>query len=120
MKTLEDVLAAWRSDAAVLRRCGHDHDADLIEKFCDDVSDATEDFRTWLGERDAVLASGRTAEWLRKQFPDWERAGLARWAPHARRERQYRSLVLPKRANLAAARADAERAARRDARKPPP
>ncbi len=37
-RTLEQLLADWRGDAAVLRRQGHARDAELIDRICADVA----------------------------------------------------------------------------------
>lgn len=99
--TLEEVLAEWRSDAAVLRRHGHTNDAEQIEKLCAQVENAATDYLRFLGETDAQLRTGRSEKWLRAQFPKWERQGHAR--KHAGR-RFYRALVLPIRDDLVLAR----------------
>lgn len=110
--TLEQVLADYRGDAAVLRRRGHAKDAELIERLCDAVADAAEDFLTWLSEDDAMLRSGRSRAWLRAQFADWSRGGNAR-KDGARRV--YRQAVIPQRANALSAREAGREAGRRSA-----
>lgn len=112
MKSLEQVLADWREELPVLRKHGQHALADAIERFADEVADATEEYRSWLSERDAILKSGKKAPWLRNHFPAWERQGLARWDPSDKRARQYRDLIIPARTNVAALRADARQAAR--------
>jgi hypothetical protein len=105
--SLELVLAGARSDAVVLRRTGHEHDADLLEALCDGVEVASEEFLRWLSESDAILRSGRTKEWLRSQFPEWESSG------HARKEgsdRVYRMIIIPYRWHLSDARKAGQRA----------
>ena len=99
-RSLEQLLADWRGDAQVLRRRGHDREAEQMERSAEAVTRAAED--------EALLRSGRSRGWLRSQFPEWERAG------HTRREgrkRWYRMLVIPQRANPLAARAAGRRAA---------
>jgi hypothetical protein len=110
MKPLETVLADWREQASVLRRNGHTHQADSIERLCADVGEAAEEFLTWLNEQDAALRSGRSPAWLRKRYPEWEQAG------HARRiggRREYRMVIVPQKANLIAARQAGRDAVRR-------
>ena len=107
-RTLEQLLADWRGDAQVLRRQGHERDADSLERCAEDVSGAAEEYLMWLSEEDALLRSGRSVSWLRKQFPEWDQAG------HARREggrRYYRMLVVPQRANTVSAQEAGRRAA---------
>jgi len=107
-RSLEQLLADWRGDAQVLRRRGHDREAEQMERSAEAVTRAAEDYLRWLSEDEALLRSGRSRGWLRSQFPEWERAG------HTRREgrkRWYRMLVIPQRANPLAARAAGRRAA---------
>jgi hypothetical protein len=106
---LETVLADKREDAAVLRRLGHAHDADLIEGVCDAVATAAEEYLRWLSEGDAMLQSGWSPERLRRQFPGWERLGHAMY--DEKRRRIYRQLIVPHRANTVAARERGRRAA---------
>ena len=76
--------------------------------LCDAVADSTEDYRTWLTESDARLQSGRSVEWLRAQFPRWLDQGLARLNG---RKREYRAMIVPRRANVSAAKEAGRRAA---------
>lgn len=113
-KALETLIADYREDAAALHRMMNTHDALLIERFCDEVSAAAEDYITFLSDTEAVLWSGYTKDWLRQQFPRWERDGHAKVREHGKRDRLYRRCILPRRANVGAARADAVRAARKE------
>lgn len=99
--TLEQVIADARGDAQVLRRRGHVRDAELIERLCDDVAAAADAYLRWLSETEARLQSGWGIARLRKSFPEWLAADNARWQG---RQRQYRALVVPHRANVASAR----------------
>ena len=116
MKSIEQVIADAREEAAVLRKHGQDAIASAIDRVCDEVADATEDYRTWLTETDAMLRSGHTRAWLRNRFPAWDRQGMARWSPKNSAAREFRALIIPQRTNLAALRADARLAARGDSR----
>lgn len=109
-RTLEQILADERGQAAVLRHNGHVLQAEAIERVCDRVAKAQEDYLTWISEHAAALRSGKSLRWLRSRFPQWERQGYAR---HQGRERQYRRIIVPKAANLANARQSAIEAARR-------
>ena len=108
LRPLEQVLSDWRGDAQVLRRQGHDSEAELIERFAEDVARAAEDYLRWLSEEEALLRSGRSRKWLRSHFPEWERAGQAR---RDKRRRSYRMLAIPQRANAVAAQEAGRRAA---------
>ena len=107
--TLEQVLADFREEAAVLKRAGHPVQAAGIDRLCDAVAEATEDYRTWLSESDARLQSGRSVEWLRGQFPRWLDLGLARLSG---KKREYRAMIVPRRANASAAREAGRKAGR--------
>lgn len=108
-KTLEDVLAAWRADAVVLKRHGHANDAAQIERLCREVEGAAADYLEFVVETDACLRTGRSEKWLRSHFAEWEKQGHAR--KHAGR-RYYRRIVLPIRENLTAAMESGRAAAR--------
>jgi hypothetical protein len=91
---LEETLAHWTDLSLALHETGHTRDAELIKRFCAEVASATEEYRRWLSEPEAILRSGRTRNWLRFQFTSWEAAG------HARRDgkqRHYRMIVVPTR-----------------------
>lgn len=106
IKDLEQVIADWRGDAAVLKSRGHTHDAKLLEDCADQAARSAEDYIRFLDEGSAQLRSGRSIEWLRTQFPKWESDG------HARRvngRRQYRKLIIPQRVNISAAREEGKR-----------
>lgn len=98
--SLEQVLADWREEAAILRRVGLTAEADRRELMANQVADAAAEFLEWMGEDDARAASGRSAEYFRARFPEWERAGHAR---KRGRRREYRVVIVPRRANLSAA-----------------
>ena len=104
----EQVLANWRERAQVLRANGHKAQGDSLDAFADELRASLADYLTWLSESEAVLRSGWTVRRLRGRFAEWaeqdmaERRGRVRW---------YRQVILPKRPNLEAARADAERMA---------
>jgi hypothetical protein len=110
--SLEQVLADWRGDAAVLRRTGHPAMADAIERLCTAVGRSAEDYLTWLSESEAALHSGHQAVWFRSRYPGWEAQGLAEKRSG---RRYYRQIIVPGRPNLDAARAAARRAARESA-----
>ena len=106
MTDLATILADWRSEAAVLRRRGHASQADTILALCDEVARSAEPYLNWLSEDEAMLRSGRSRAFLRARFAEWESDHNAR---RDGRRRQYRECVIPKRANLDAARAEARR-----------
>lgn len=111
-RSLELVLADWRERASHCRRVKDSRVADIIDDICNDVADATEDYRHWLSEGDAMIRSGKGKYWLRSKFGDWARADMARWSPKNSRAREYRACILPQRSDLERLRADAKAAAR--------
>jgi hypothetical protein len=113
--SLEQVLADEMGDVPVLRKHHKDDIADAIERVCRRVLDATEDYRKWLSESDAMIRSGKGRYWLRARFGEWAHNDLARWAPRNPRAREYRAIVIPQRSDWAAIQADAKRAAREGA-----
>ena len=101
METLEDVMAAMRSDALILRRYGNAEAAEQLEQYSTRVEAASGDFMAWLSEGEARLRSGLSVAWLRKYFPEWEKIGLAK---RVCRDRHYRALVIPPRVDIESAR----------------
>lgn len=108
---LEDVLADLRGEAAVLRANGHGAQADSIERACGRVAESMAAYLDWLTEDEAHSRSGKSVEWLRTRFASWMDLGLARYTDARPPRRQYRRVIIPVRANLDAARADARRQA---------
>jgi hypothetical protein len=109
MRRLEDVLADFRGQAAVLRAAGHSHQARSMEQVCDGVRDAMTPYLDWLTEAEAMQRSGRGIRFLRGQFAEWCALGLAEQRGS---KRYYRRLIVPRRANLEAARAEGARMGR--------
>jgi hypothetical protein len=108
-KFLERVLSDLREDLQALRRRGVALvPVEQLEHFADDIARGAEDYLRWLSEDEAQLRCGRSLGWLRRQFPEWERAGHAR---RDGRERYFRMLVVPQRGNTLAAREAGRRAA---------
>ena len=113
-RTLEQVLADAREEAAVLRKHRQDALADALDKLCDEFAQAAEPFTRWLSETEAVLASPHAGAWFRQRFRAWESQGLARWNPRHKAERQYLSVIVPRRVRPDTIREEARRAARGD------
>jgi hypothetical protein len=105
-------LADWRSDADALDRQDQAADAEKLRRQCDAVTKSAEDYLTFLSEKEAVLWSGYSKVWLRQRFPAWQRLGHAKTRERGKGDRLYRRCVLPRRADLAAARANAVQTAR--------
>ncbi len=106
--TLEQALADWSENAQVLRKTGHEHDAELLETVIADFREAGEDFVTWLAEDDAILRSGNTQSWFRRRWALWLDQGLAKMEGGTR---YYLQAIVPQRKHLSEARADARRTA---------
>jgi hypothetical protein len=103
---LEQVLADERGQAQVLRHNGHKAEAEIIERVCDRVGSAAEEYLRFLWEDDAMLRSNRARDWFRSRFAEWEAEGNARKVGN---RRYYRMLIVPRRANLSAAREEGKR-----------
>ena len=99
-KPLEQVIADAREEAAVLRRQGHGAQSDAISHLCDEVRESALEYLTWLTDDEAALRSGRSTDWLRGRFPDWQEQGNAKLDG---RRRLYRMIVVPRRARTEAA-----------------
>ena len=65
---LETVISDWRERASHCRRVKDDRVANVIDDICNDVAEATEDYRHWLSEGDAMIRSGKGRYWLRARF----------------------------------------------------
>lgn len=103
----EDVVGEFRGEIAVLRSNGHRAQADSMERVLDAVAEAFAPYLERLTEERAHARSGKSADWLRARHADWMTQGLA--GKDVRGRRWYRRCVVPIRANLEAARAQAER-----------
>jgi hypothetical protein len=110
---LNQLLADYRGEAAVLRKNGHKDQAESIERVCDAVAEATESYRRFLGEADALLYSGKAKKTLRRLYPELAAQGNAH--QDAKGRRYYREMCLPRRVSDDALLDDAQRAARKDA-----
>lgn len=110
--SLEQVLADFAEDAAVLRRRGHPNDAAIIEQMVSEVRKVAEPWITWLSESDAILRSGNTPNWFRRNRAYWRQLGLVKYEG---KTFYYCQAIVPQRVNLDAVREDAKRAAHEDA-----
>lgn len=108
-ESLEDVIADERGQAAVLRHNGHSRDAEQIERVCNRVSAAAEEYMRFISEAQATSRTNKSVDWLRSRFPEWLAQGHAKKIGAGR---YYRMVVLPVRANVSAAREEGRRAAR--------
>ncbi len=108
-RTLEQVLADYREEAAVLRVHGHRAQAESMDRMADDIATVMVDYLTWLSEDDAMSRSGRGKDYLRARFGGWLGNGMAEFRG---RVRYFRACVIPVRVNLDLARGDARRLAR--------
>lgn len=114
-RRIENVFDKWRSNAKVLRETGHEHDAILVEKVLNDISqaDLVRSLLTWISESDAQLKSGFKADYFRSRFAGWEQQGFAE---KRGRVRYYRALIVPQRIHASVVRSAAHHAARDEAR----
>jgi len=108
-RDLSTLIADWRGEAAVLRRRGDNRTALVLEQCAEETVIAAESYLLWLSETDAMLRTGRTREWLRARYEGWASEG------HAKKtggDRQYRAVMLPRRAAVVEAREAGRQAAR--------
>jgi len=108
---LEDVLADLRAEAAVLPANGRGCEADSSERASTRDAESMASYLDWLTEDEAHSRSAKSVEWLRTRFAGWLDLGLARYSDTRPARRQYRRVIIPVRANLDAARAEARRQA---------
>jgi hypothetical protein len=90
---LEDVLAQWRTDAAVLRRHGNVAQAALLERCADDAEASAPDWLTWLTETQALDRSAKSPDYFRARREAWRIDGYAR---QVGRRWQYRRCIVPR------------------------
>ena len=100
-RSLEELLADYREDAAVLARRGRKCEAELMRRVADEMADAAEDHLRWLTEAHAMLRSGRPQAWFRRRRAEWYAVGHAR--VDSRGRWRYRQAVVPRRGNPSAA-----------------
>ena len=91
---LAQEFADAREEAAVLRRNSASMSPDRLEQLLNNFERAAEDYLRFDAEGDARLYSGKSVEWLRARFTEWELQGHAKKVGHVR---YYRRLVLPRR-----------------------
>jgi hypothetical protein len=103
---LERVLADFREEAAVLRRRGHSVQADTIESVCTAVGESAIDFVTWISEAEAMMRSGRGADYFKARRQLWAEDGLAE---QRGRTWYYRRCVVERRKLASITRAEARR-----------
>lgn len=99
-RTLEEVLADARGDAAIYRRRGDLRIAEIMERLADEIAQSLEDYSRWLSEDEAMLKSGHRRPWLRARRAEWLQAGNARVVG---RRWFYRAMIVPQRGNASAA-----------------
>lgn len=106
MRPLESVIADNREAAAVLRHNGHTLQADTIDRVLDEVSASARDFLEWISEGEAMLRSGRGADYFRARRLTWEEDGLAK---KVGRRWWFRRCVVERRKFTSITRAEARR-----------
>lgn len=112
---LAQLIADVREEAQILGSNRASFSVERVDQILRDVEGAAEDFLLWLSETDAAVRCGYSTGWLRARFPGWQRDGHARFVGKAR---QYRAVIIPRRANTISAAArgkEAAQAARKSA-----
>jgi hypothetical protein len=112
VKPADQFIADAMSDAQVLRRRGHTHDAELIEGIIREAQQVFEPFLTWLKEPDAMLRSGEPPNFFRRNRVRWSSINMAK---KEGRVWYYLQAVVPQRTHVSGVVADAKRAARQPA-----
>ena len=75
-------------------------DAELLETCADEMFTALFDYLEWLSEPDARLKSGRSRDYFRAHFAEWQALKMAEMRG---RTRHFRSVIVPQRAHASAA-----------------
>ena len=105
---LREVLADAKSDSDRLQRLGFEREAKLLRTFAQRVEQSSKPWLSFLSEIDASLFSELKPRVLRRRFAGWETRGFAY---QQGRTRFYCEAILPRRADLQAARDDGRAAA---------
>lgn len=105
-RTIEDVIADFAEEVAVLDRSGHPIIARNIARVIEAVKSALPEYITWYSEAEAKLRSSHGVDYFRSRFAEWETRGLARLVG---RKRMYRGVVVEQRLLPSLVRAAAEK-----------
>lgn len=97
--TLDEALTIARQDAVVMAKYGGTYKPEAVAAMLDAIARAAAPFLLWLSESDAMLRSGRSAEYYRSRFARWEQEGVARKVAG---KRQYLAVLVPFREHRAA------------------
>jgi hypothetical protein len=98
--TYEEAMAEAWGEVSLMRRYGSAAAADKWGALLGNIRDSLPEYSDYLTETEATTYSGRTAEWLRARYLQWEARGMAK---RVGRLRHYRRCVLEHRGNLIAA-----------------
>lgn len=111
MKRPETILADAAEQANTLRLFGQIEVATQIHALVGDLKSALREYLTWHDEAGAIAMSEKPAGWFRNRRREWQGRGLAE-----RRGRSwyYREVVIPRRADVQSATAEALADARKD------
>lgn len=102
---LGQIIADAREEARIIARMGNAQQAEYLTTLLDKISEAAEDYLTWLSEEKAHIKSGLSLRTLRRRFRELQETGLAQY--DAKHRRQYRSCAIPSRPDVTGAKADA-------------
>ena len=105
--TLNQVLADFREEAAILHANGVPAQAQTLIRVLDAVSHAAVDYLSWLSEGEAQLRSGKGATFFRAHRQVWAEEGLAE--QRSGRRWFYRRVIVPRRKLSSIAREEAVR-----------
>jgi hypothetical protein len=104
-RELGQIVADAREEAKIIARMGNAQQAVYLNALLDSITEAAEDYLTWLSEEKAQIKSGLSYRTLRRRFRELHECELARY--NAKGDREYRSVAIPSRPEVAAARAKA-------------
>lgn len=99
------IIADAREEAKIIARMGNEQQAKYLHALLDTLSESLEDYLTWLSEEKAQAKSGLSYRTLRRRFRELYECGLARY--NSKGHREYRSVAVPARPDVAAARQEA-------------
>lgn len=110
MTDLDTILRRWEMDAAALARNGEPEKAAMLQRCIAEVTQAGEEWLTWITEEEAALRSGKSVVWWRGQFPALQKRSHARQVGHGKRI--YRLAIVPVREAIVRAAEEGRRVAR--------
>lgn len=113
MRDLKDMFADAEEEAAMLDANEAKFSPSRVREMLREFRAASDDYITWITEREAMIRSGHKEPWFRKQFQIWQQMKHAK--VNDRGQRMYRRLIVPLRRDEGASVAEARRLAQETA-----